>query len=262
MPWAAVDDTSLYYQTRGKGPAIVFAHGAGGNHMSWWQQLPHFARHYRCVTFDQRAFGRTRNPPAGPGRRAFAEDLRQLLDHLDIETVAIVAQSMGGRTAVSFAYRHPDRVRALVLAGTTGGAVDDRVREAQTKHSSTPIGRETLARRAVSPRLKQERPDLAQLYRMIGALNPPRPKDFLAPIPNYRGSSAQLLSDLRVPILFLVGEDDTIVPPHVIRMAHENVAGSQFDVIEGAGHSAYFERASAFNERVERFLREAGWVSE
>jgi len=45
-------------------------------------------------------------------------------------------------------------------------------------------------------------------------------------------------------------------------MAHENVAGSQFDVIEGAGHSAYFERAPAFNERVERFLREAGWVSE
>ena len=262
MPWAAAEDTSIYYQARGKGPALVFAHGAGGNHLSWWQQVPHFAQRYRCVTFDHRAFGRTADPPDGPGRRAFAGDLRALLDHLGIETVALVAQSMGGRTAVGFAHRHPGRIRALVLAGTTGGAVDDRLRDAQDEHRRTPIGRHTLAQRAISPRLRREQPHLAYLYRLIGGLNPPRPKDFLAPIPNYRGSSAQLLSDLGVPVLFLVGAEDTITPPHVVRMAHENVAGSQFDVIEGAGHSAYFERAPAFNERVERFLREAGWVSE
>ena len=71
------------------------------------------------------AFGRSLDAPGGAGRRAFADDLRQLLDHLSIERAAIVAQSMGGRTAVGFAARNPGRVRALVLAGTTGGAVDD-----------------------------------------------------------------------------------------------------------------------------------------
>jgi pimeloyl-ACP methyl ester carboxylesterase len=260
MPFAAVNDIELYYESHGQGPALVFAHGAGGNHMSWWQQVPAFAGRYRCVTFDHRAFGQSREPRDGPGRRSFADDLKGLVDHLGIESFALVAQSMGGRTAVGFSVRNPGRVRALVLAGTTGGAVSDDVREAQEEHRNGPDGRKTLNQRAISSRLKRERPDLAHLYRQIGRLNRPRPRDFLAPIPGYRGSSAEHLSAMGIPILFLVGGEDTVTPPHIIRLAHQQVPGSQYDVIEGAGHSAYFERADAFNERVERFLTEAGWV--
>ncbi len=261
MPWADVNGIRLYYETAGSGPPLVFAHGAGGNHLSWWQQLPYFAGRYRCVAFDHRAFGRSADSD-GAGRRAFAEDLRQLLDHLGIEQIALVAQSMGGRTAVGFSVRNPGRVRALVLAGTTGGAVSDEVRLRQDEHRQGPLGRLSLAKRAISPRLRRERPDLAYLYRLFGKLNPPRPNDFLAPIPNYKGSSAGALTGLGIPILFLVGEEDSITPPNVIRLAHEQVPGSQFDVLAGAGHSAYFEQAGAFNSRVERFLQEAGWMSE
>ena len=262
MPWLPLSNTRLYYESRGKGPALLFAHGAGGNHMSWWQQVPVFSRRYRCVVFDHRAFGRTKDSPDQSGRRAFADDVRQLLDHLAIEQIAIVAQSMGGRSAVGFALRNPGRVRALVLAGTTGGAVDDGIRAAQAAHARSGLGRRSLARRAFAPRLRRERPDLAYLYRLIGALNPPRPADFLAPIPGYRGSSAQRLAELEIPMLFLVGEEDAITPPEIVRMAHRLVPGSEFDVIEEAGHSAYFERSEAFNNRVARFLEEAGWTSE
>jgi pimeloyl-ACP methyl ester carboxylesterase len=149
-----------------------------------------------------------------------------------------------------------------VLAGTTGGAVSDEVREAQETHRRSSDGRLSLAKRAVSPRLRRERPDLAYLYRLIGRLNPPRPKDFLAPIPGHRGSSAQALAELGVPILFLVGDEDTITPPRIVRLAHQQVPGSQFDLIEGAGHSAYFERAEAFNARVARFLEETSWAAD
>lgn len=260
MPWLTLDDFRLYYLAQGSGPALLFAHGAGGNHLSWWQQMPHFARNYRCVVFDHRAFGRSLDGAEGVGRRAFADDVRQLLDHLNIEHVAVVAQSMGGRTAVGFAARNPGRVRALVLAGTTGGAVNDEIRSAQEAHRRTPLGRRSLAQRAISPRLRRERPDLAYLYGLIGRLNPPRPRDFLAPIPGYRGSSAELLARLEIPILFLVGEEDSITPPDIVKMSHEQVPGSEFDVIEEAGHSAYFERPEAFNRRLEQFLNKAGWA--
>ena len=261
MPWASVNDIRLYYQAFGKGPALLFAHGAGGNHLSWWQQVPYFSARYRCVVFDHRAFGRSLDS-AGGGRRAFAEDLRQLLDYLQIESAALVAQSMGGRTAVGFALRNPGRVQALVLAGTTGGAVNDDVRAAQEAHQRSPMGRRSLAARAISPRLRREQPELAFLYGLIGRLNPPRPRDFLAPIPGYRGSAAQALAELGIPILFLVGAEDTITPPHIVQMAHQQVPGSQFDIIEGAGHSGYFERSDAFNRRVAQFLEESGWVAE
>ena len=256
MPFAPVNGIQLYYESHGAGPAVVFAHGAGGNSLSWWQQVPFFARHFRCVTFDHRAFGRSRDGDgeARLGRRGFHDDLRDLLDHLGIADARVVAQSMGGRTAVGFALRNPGRCKGIVFAGTTGGAVDEGVRELQEAHRRSEIGRLPLRKRAVSPALKDRAADVDFLYRAIARMNPPRHRDFLAPVPGYRGSSAQRLAEAGVPILFLVGEHDAITPPAIIERCHEAVPGSTFAVIEGAGHSSYFERPAAFNATVLEFL--------
>lgn len=257
MPLVHLDGVDLYYEVHGDGPALVFAHGAGGNHLSWWRQVPHFARRYRCVTFDHRHFGLSRAPHPTPERRMrFADDLRDLLDHLGIEQISLVAQSMGGRTAVGFTLRNPGRVRALVLAGTNGGAVDDELRSAMERHRASPDGRRSLRERALSAPFRRERPELALLYRMIGRLNPPRPSDFLAVPAGYRGSTAERLAASGVPVLFLVGELDTVTPPHLVELAHRNVPGSRFQVIPGAGHSTYFEAPAMFNHAVEGFLAE------
>jgi pimeloyl-ACP methyl ester carboxylesterase len=256
MPFAAVNGNDLYYETHGYGPAVVFAHGAGGNHLSWWQQIPAVSKRFRCITFDHRAFGRSRDGEgeAKLGRRMFHEDLRELLDQLGIDECRIVAQSMGGRTAVGFSLRNPGRCKAMVLAGTTGGAVDDEIRELQDAHRETETGRLTLMQRSVSPQLKERAAHLDFLYRSIGRLNPPRPKDFLAPIPGYRGSSAGRLADADFPVLFLVGRYDAITPPDIIERCHRAVAGSQYVVIEDSGHSSYFEQPHAFNAAVMSFL--------
>ncbi len=259
MPFLEGDGVRLYYEVHGQGPALVFAHGAGGNHLSWWRQIPRFSRRYTCVVFDHRHFGLSRAPsPTPESRMRFAEDLRRLLDHLGIHETLLVAQSMGGRTAVGFTLRNPGRVRALVLAGTTGGAVSDEVREAQEAHRNSGDGRRSLRERALSPRFRREHPELALLYRQIGRLNPPRPRDFLAIPAGYRGSTARRLAESGVPVLFLVGELDTVTPPHIVELAHRNVPGSRFVVIPNAGHSAYFEAPLEFSEAVEAFFAEAG----
>lgn len=51
-----VDGAEVHYEVSGQGPAIVFAHGLGGNHMSWWQQVGHFRHTHTCVTFAHRGF--------------------------------------------------------------------------------------------------------------------------------------------------------------------------------------------------------------
>ncbi len=120
MPTAEVSGVSLYYEEHGKGLPVVFAHGAGGNHLSWWQQVPVFSRKYRCVTFDHRGWGFSPDgQDAGPA--AFVEDLRGLLDHLGIERAALVAQSMGGLTCLGFTIACPERVSALVMGNTFAG---------------------------------------------------------------------------------------------------------------------------------------------
>ncbi len=256
MPFAPINGIQFYYESHGEGPAVVFAHGAGGNHLSWWQQIPVFSKRYRCITFDHRAFGRTLDGEgeAKAGRRAFHDDLRDLLDLLDIPEARVVAQSMGGRTAVGFALRNPGRCKAMVLAGTTGGAVTEGIRAEQAAYRSTEIGQRTLMQRAVSADLAQISPEMDFLYRSIGRLNPPRARDFLAPIAGYSGSSATRLAEAGFPILFLVGRHDAITPPEIIERCHQAVPGSQYRVIEDSGHSAYFEQPAAFNDAVMRFL--------
>ncbi|HSP56647.1 MAG TPA: alpha/beta hydrolase, partial [Dehalococcoidia bacterium] len=120
MPVAELNGATIYYEEQGKGFPVVFVHGAGGNHMSWWQQVPEFARHYRCVTFDQRGWGLSLDSD-GAGPSALIDDLGALLDHLEIQETFLVAQSMGGIACVGLSLRQPGRVKGLVLANTFAG---------------------------------------------------------------------------------------------------------------------------------------------
>jgi len=254
VPKAKINGIELYYESNGAGPAILFAHGAGGNHLSWWQQIAYFSSEYRCISFDHRAFGLSADS-TGEGRTLFARDALALLDYLDLERVFVIAQSMGGRTAAGLARSAPSRIRALVLAGTLGGAVGAETEAVMREfRASLPAG-STLLDRALSERTRRERPDLAFLYYSIARLNPHRSRDFLAPRLGYRGTTATLYAESGIPLLFLAGEDDRIVPPAAMEAAHRLVAGSCFAVVPGAGHSAYFEQPERFNEVVGAFLR-------
>src|SRR5579862_3153716 len=116
MAWASVNGIELYYELHGEGETVVFAHGAGGNHLSWWQQVPFFQQRYTCVTFDHRGFGRSIDARPIEQRPRFDEDLAALIDHLELADARLVAQSMGGWTCLGYAVTHPERVRALVMA--------------------------------------------------------------------------------------------------------------------------------------------------
>ncbi|MBI5289402.1 MAG: alpha/beta fold hydrolase, partial [Chloroflexi bacterium] len=85
MSYAAVNGINLYYESYGEGEPLILAHGADGNALSWWQQVPVFARRYRVIVFDHRGFYRSPDLPDGPNRAAHCDDLRGLLDALGIE---------------------------------------------------------------------------------------------------------------------------------------------------------------------------------
>lgn len=255
MPFADLNGITLYYESYGHGPALVFAHGQGGNHLSWWQQVPAFQGDFRCITFDHRAFGLSQDLPDGPGRAQFGADVVALLDRLGVERFFLVAQSMGGRTAAGLVRLVPQRLRGVVFAGTTAGCVDDEIRELQRVYAeSLPEKLRPLLARSLWPRFVETNPELAFLYREISRLNPKRPADFLALRPGYRGSFAELLAASRVPVLFLVGEHDAITPPEIVRRSAALVAGARFQVIPQAGHSAYFEKPGEFNAAVLTFV--------
>ena len=250
MPYVPVDGIDLYYETHGQGSPIVFAHGVGGNHLIWWQQVPFFSRHFKCITFDHRAFGLSADRPNGPGPKAFVEDLRSLLDHLGIEKTFLVAQSMGGLACLGFALAYPERCLGLVLGSSTGAIGEDNVAGALKRHKSPGDTRDRFA----AASFVDNQPELTHLFLEISALNPPRPTNFTAIFRSGEGPKARDLKRLLAPTLIIGGEHDVVVPNEVLDKCHQLISGSRLVIIPGAGHSTYYEKPHKFNRLVADFF--------
>ncbi len=255
MPFAELDGARIYYEQHGapEGDHVIFLHGAGGNALSWWRQLPLFGDRYRCTVYDARGWGRSQ-ALGDYDRGVFGRDLAGLLDRLEIDRAHIIAQSMGGRAVAGLLRLAPGRVRSLTLCGTTAGATNDRVRELQAA-LRVERGGGGLRAHAFAPDFPAREPALALLYHQIRRLNPPRERNILGPPPaSYRGSTHQLLIDAGAPIAFIVGEHDRITSPELIREARSLIPGADLCEMAGAGHSTYFERPAAFTDYVLAFL--------
>ncbi|MCH7841857.1 MAG: alpha/beta hydrolase [Chloroflexi bacterium] len=247
MPKAPINGIDLYYESHGgdSAPAIIFAHGRGGNHMSWWQQVAAFSAEYRCITFDHRGWGASIAPHGSPLRENFIDDLTALLDYLKIGKVFLVAQSMGGFSCLGFALAHPERTLGLVLGDTTGGVATEGVLAALKKTSPPPEG----PTRSLSASFIKENPALTFLYQQIQGLNPSRGEDGV--ISGFRredGPQAEAFAGWTIPTLLIVGKEDLIFPPEVIAEVQKVIPGSRMEVVPGAAHSAHFEQAAVFNK--------------
>ncbi|MEO8540718.1 MAG: alpha/beta hydrolase [bacterium] len=259
MPYLELPSAHLYYETIGEGPDLVFAHGLGGNHMSWWQQIPEFARHYRCTVFAHRGFAPSTEAAGGAGALAFADDLDALLDHAGIGEVRLVAQSMGGWTCLDWALRNPLRVKAMVLCDTTGTLAHP---DFPAIWAAQPPGREqALFERHIHPaageRMADEQPALHYLYWQINDLASGVDKDALRrQLGEMRIAPASALAALTMPVLCISGEEDIVIPPETVRIMAETLPNGRFVAVGKAGHSVYFERAEAFNGLVGEFLDE------
>jgi 3-oxoadipate enol-lactonase len=259
MPFVTAGAIQLYYEVHGPdpgtAPAVVFAHGAGGSHLSWWQQVPHFSRRYTCITFDHRGFGQSIEPEGGAGGAAFVDDLRTLLDHLQIEHASLVAQSMGGWTCLGFALRYPRRVDKLVMCDTHGGLASEEIAQVWGAALQAAGGLPAGIHPAAGMRMAQEQPALHFLYNQINALNPARSLSALGMLLSTAGApTTRDVGALDVPVLFIAGEEDIVIPPRILEIAAGWFRNARLEMVSAAGHSVYFERPEQFNDIVERFL--------
>lgn len=244
---------SLYYESHGAGPPVVFAHGVAGNTLIWFQQIPHFSRQFRVITYDQRGFGRSVCPPSEIDIRYLGSDLRALLDALDIERAAIVGHDMGGLGGLRLALEHPERVSALVICNSAGGVISERILRSAAAALSDLTRSGPQDGIVLSPEFERENPYATFLQHQIYGLSEPFDAGLLASAVEARVQPGEL-AGFSTPTLVVTGSQDRLFPAEAVHEAAGLIPGAKIVDFEETGHLPFFERPKRFNRLVGEFL--------
>jgi 3-oxoadipate enol-lactonase len=244
LPYADRGPVSLYYESRGRGPAVLLVMGLGLTLTAWWRTVPVLAESFRVLAFDNRGIGRS-GPSALPYSVGdMADDAIAVLDAAGEDAAHVYGISLGGMVAQQIALRHPERLRALVLGATTPGgsrAVAPRepalsffARAAamgpeETVWASVPYIYAERTRRRHADRIAQ---DISRHVRF-----PTDPVAYGRQLAAAVGhTTAGRLDRIAAPTLVVHGEEDPVVPADNARVIASSIPGAELRLWPNAGH--------------------------
>lgn len=256
------DGVRLAVEVTGSGPALLFVHGFPLERSMWQHQLSGIAGWTRIAP-DLRGAGESEVPTNGYSMTRYAKDLIRVLDAVGAQTAVCCGLSMGGYILFELLRRHPERIRGLILCDTKS--------EADTPEGKR--GRDELAgvaRRegtgAVATRLLPKLVGRSTLTRDASVVETVRAMVLRSPVDGVVGAleamrdrpdSAPLLAGITVPTLVLVGAEDELTPPAVVRPLAQRIPGARLVEVAGAGHMAPLEQPAPVTRAIVEFLLHA-----
>ncbi len=257
-----VNGIHMNFEISGKeeAPVVVLSHSLGSDMAMWNPQIGPLKSIYGVLRYDTRGHGGSDAPKGAYTLDQLGEDAIGLLDALSVDAVHWVGLSMGGMIGQYMALNHPDRLRSLALCDTAAAIPpeaqpvwEERLRTVR-KAGMQGLVDATLERWFTSPYLSQNPPEV-KLIR----------EHFLAtPVPGYMGCSEAIrglhylerLSEIRLPTLIMVGEEDEGTPVAASRAMHERIPDSRLVVLPSSAHLSNLEQTDAFNEALMEFLED------
>ena len=269
MPYA-LKRPRLWYERTGSGEPLLLITGFTISSAVFEPILPLYGERFDCITYDNRGSGRSGAPLLATSMPELAADAARLLDALGIESAHVYGLSMGGMIAQELALRFPERVRGLVLGGTTPGgprALRPGLGElgalgAGTAGALREPGRPWLASWLFSPEFRREQPD--------------RVRDLLAHFDRHRAplhgalahwwasvyhDTVSRLPRIQAPTLVLHGERDAMAPIGNARLLAERIPDAELRLVPEAGHAYLLERPEASFELMTDWLDARGPIA-
>ncbi|HEX8285324.1 MAG TPA: alpha/beta fold hydrolase [Pyrinomonadaceae bacterium] len=255
--FAEVNGTRLYYESRGRGPAVVLLHGGLNDSRLWDAQMGPLSKRFRVVRYDLRGFGRS-----NAERVEFwpTEDLRALLDFLKIEKATLVSLSLGSIVAADFALEHPERVERLVFVG------------AGLRGAGLPPDEGAVAARRVGEKEGAEKYFEAFLKSdlLVGLRTRPKAREAMRRmmVENYKANAyvsagysqspepptAERLGQIKAPTLVVVGSLDGKNLQIIADTLAAKIPGARKLTIQGASHHPPVETPAELNRILLDFL--------
>ncbi len=251
----------MNYELSGKkgAPVVVLSHSLSSSLVMWNPQMDALNPYFQVLRYDTRGHGGS-DAPSGPYTlELLAEDVIGLLDALGIDWIHFVGMSVGGMIGQSLALNHATRLKSLVLCDTAAVVPAeaqplweerfDKVR----KKGMEALLEETMERWFTLAFLKQNPPIVGLIRRQILA----------TPVAGYFGCGEAIrrlnyldrLSEIELPTLIIVGEDDPGTPVSASQAIHERIAGSKLVILPSARHLSNVGQAEAFNAALLAFLK-------
>jgi 3-oxoadipate enol-lactonase len=257
---AKINGITINYELSGRksAPAAAFSHSLGASASMWEPQLAAFEKDFHVLRWDTRGHGESGAPPGPYSFEHLAEDFIGLLDTLGIDRVHFIGLSMGGMIGQALGLCHPDRLLKLCLCDTAAATGPEGKKSWEERiavirrEGLQPLLEATMAR-WFTPAFLAQNPPILQKIRKQFLATPP--EGFIGCVGAIRELSyLNRLSEITVPALVVVGEDDPGTPVSAARAIHERIAGSQLSIIPGARHLPNVEKPEEFNAAVIRFL--------
>jgi len=257
------NNNKMFFVDRGNpaGIPVVLVHGMTFDHRMWLPQIRALKKSgYRVIAYDLRGHG---NSGVGDGQYTYGmlvEDLLGLLDHFELDRAVLCGLSMGGAVVLRFMEMHPERVRALILCDTRTEADSDETRRwreqaiASIKKEGLVPFTEQFLRSVFAAGSFEAWPESIDLIRKTILRSSARGICGALLAQAARTDTSAVLSRIRVPTLFLVGSEDVMTPPEVVRSLHVRAPGSEFAVIPRAGHAPNIENPEEFTRKMLEFL--------
>ncbi|MFC0198850.1 alpha/beta fold hydrolase [Paracoccus rhizosphaerae] len=245
------DEVELYYEDSGRGPVIAFVSGYMGVADIWHNQTAALSDKYRCITHDNRGYGRSGKPEAADGYSVelHAEDLKDVLDAAGVrEPVVLVTHSMGGNISTEFALRYPARVAGIIYTGTylSGaqfrrmGVTGDRLFEGVSTLSAsvrffTAFG---LAPKIALEAAKWARPCLHGNAQALSSYD-----------------CEHRYKEIEFPVLIVQGGSDVITPADPCATELQvAIGGARLEILEGVNHFPQTEAPERVSELIDTFV--------
>jgi pimeloyl-ACP methyl ester carboxylesterase len=249
MPKIHRDGVSLYYEVHGSGPPLLLTHGYSSTSQMWDGQIEALSKHHKLVVWDMRGHGRSDYPsdPAAYSEALTVADMAALLDAVGADRAIVGGLSLGGYMSLAFYRAYPERVSALLIIDTGPGFKKDDARE-------------TWNKRAHDTGDRFEREGLAVLQSASRERSTVSHRDASGLAHAARGMLTQrdarvieLLPNIKVPSLVVVGADDTPFLAASDYMAAK-IPGAKKVVVPAAGHAVNIDQPQAFIAAVLPFL--------
>lgn len=248
MPYLRRDTVNIYYEDHGQGTPILLSHGYGASTAMWKGQIEVFRNAYRLIPGDMRGHGQSDSPddPALYTHDHTTDDMRAILDHLQIDTAIIAGHSLGGFMSLAFHVRYPQRVKALILQGCGPGYRNPAARATWNERTEqrarrleeqglTALGGNSEVRRST----QRSAQGLAHAARGI--------------LSQRNASVIDSLTAIDVPVLIIVGDGDTPFLTGSKYMA-SHIPNATYVEVAQAGHGANIDQPEIVNRALRDFL--------